>query len=114
PLPWGEFELIDTLFAPLARGCGGSFGLRDDVAALVQKPDHELVLKTDSLIESVHFLRLDPAATVAQKALRRPLSDFAAKGAEPEVYLLAIALPETVERSWLEEFAEGLCRDQQQ
>jgi len=112
PLPWGEFELIDTLFAPLARGLAGSFGLKDDVAALAPKAGHQLVLKTDSLVESVHFLRQDPAAGVAQKALRRALSDLAAKGAEPEAYLLAIALPETTNRRWLEEFAEGLSRDQ--
>jgi thiamine-monophosphate kinase len=110
--PWGEFELIDKLFAPLARGFPGAFALRDDVAVLPPKPGHELVLKTDSLIESVHFLSDDPADTVAQKALRRALSDLAAKGAEPHAYLLAIALPGAIERSWLEKFAEGLLSDQ--
>jgi thiamine-monophosphate kinase len=114
PLPWGEFELIDTLFSPLARGFAGAFSLKDDVAALAPKEGHELVLKTDSLIESVHFLRDDPAETVGRKALRRALSDLAAKGAAPEVYLLAIALPDTIRRSWLEKFAEGLSCDQKQ
>jgi thiamine-monophosphate kinase len=114
PLPWGEFELIDTLFAPLADGFAGAFGLKDDVAALAAKPGHELVLKTDSLVESVHFSPDDPAETVGQKALRRALSDLAAKGAAPEVYLLAIALPDTIGRSWLEKFAAGLSLDQKQ
>src|SRR5437764_9280953 len=109
---WGEFELIDKLFAPLARGLAGAFALEDDVAVLPAKPGHDLVLKTDSLIESVHFLRDDPADTVAQKALRRALSDLAAKGAEPQAYLLAIALPGAVQRNWLERFVQGLSSDQ--
>ena len=112
PLPWGEFELIDKLFAPLARSLPGAFDLKDDVAVLAPRQGHELVLKTDSVIEGVHFLPDDPADTVAQKALRRALSDLAAKGAEAQAYLLALALPKTTEKSWLEKFAEGLSRDQ--
>ena len=108
----GEFELIAKLFAPLSRGVSGAFALTDDVALLEPKPGHEFVLKTDSLIESVHFLRSDPAGTVAQKALRRALSDLAAKGAEPSVYLLALALPSWPDMSWLEAFAAGLAEDQ--
>lgn len=108
----GEFELIAKLFAPLSRGVSGAFALTDDVALLEPKPGHELVLKTDSLIESVHFLHSDPAGTVAQKALRRALSDLAAKGAEPCVYLLALALPPWPDMNWLEAFAAGLAEDQ--
>jgi thiamine-monophosphate kinase len=114
PLRWGEFELIDHVFAPLAKEYAGAFGLKDDVAALAMKAGHQLVLKADSLIESVHFLQEDPPATVGRKALRRALSDLAAKGATPELYLLAIALPETIGRSWLESFAGGLAGDQVQ
>ena len=45
PLPWGEFELIDKLFAPLARSLPGAFDLKDDVAVLAPRQGHELVLK---------------------------------------------------------------------
>lgn len=112
PLPWGEFELIDRIFAPLARDLPGAFDLKDDVATLEPRHGHELVLKVDSTIESVHFLCDDPPGTVAQKALRRPLSDLAAKGTTPAVYLLALALPATVSGGWIEKFAEGLGVDQ--
>ena len=114
PLPCGEFELIDRFFAPLARSLPGSFNLKDDVAALATKPGHELVLKTDSTIESVHFLADDPPNAVGQKALRRALSDLAAKGAEAHAYLLALALPPKISLAWLEEFTEGLSADQAQ
>ncbi|HEX4079001.1 MAG TPA: thiamine-phosphate kinase [Rhizomicrobium sp.] len=108
----GEFELIAKLFAPLARDAEGAFGLADDVAVLGPRPGMDVVFKCDSLIESVHFLRDDPPATVARKALRRALSDLAAKGAEPGAYLLALALPPWPDLEWLEAFAGGLAADQ--
>lgn len=108
----GEFALIAKLFAPLAKSVPGAFGLTDDVAVIAPLAGHEMVLKTDSLIESVHFLRGDPAAMVAQKALRRALSDLAAKAAEPSAYLLALALPQWPDLAWLESFANGLASDQ--
>lgn len=111
---WDEFELIEKVFAPLARNLPGAFGLKDDVAALPPKAGHELVLKTDSTIESVHFLHDDPPDTVAQKSLRRALSDIAAKASTPAAYLLAIALPAGVSRAWIERFAQGLATDQAQ
>jgi thiamine-monophosphate kinase len=108
----GEFELIARFFAPLAQAAPGSFGLTDDVALIAPPPGHNVVLKTDSLIEGVHFRCDDPPSTVGRKALRRALSDLAAKGAEPAVYLLALALPEWIDSAWLEEFATGLSQDQ--
>jgi thiamine-monophosphate kinase len=110
----GEFALIAELFAPLSRGFPGAFGLTDDVAVLAPRPGHDVVLKTDSLIEGVHFLRSDPPQTIGRKALRRALSDLAAKGAEPEVYLLALALPEWPDSGWLRAFADGLAADQEE
>lgn len=109
----GEFALIARLFAPLAKGVPGAFALADDVAVLEPLAGHDVVLKTDSLIEGVHFLRDDPANMVAQKALRRALSDLAAKGAAPSVYLLALALPSWPDMGWLEAFANGLAEDQE-
>ncbi|HTT83957.1 MAG TPA: thiamine-phosphate kinase [Rhizomicrobium sp.] len=112
PRRLGEFELIGRIFAPLATGVPGAFDLADDVALIAPPPGREIVLKTDSLIEGVHFRRDDPPSTVGRKALRRALSDLAAKGAEPSAYLLALALPQWIDVPWLEEFASGLASDQ--
>ncbi len=109
----GEFALIEKLFAPLAAH-EGAFGLTDDVAILSPPPGHELVLKTDAIVESVHFRSSDPADTVAKKALRVNLSDLAAKGAEPAGYLLTLNLPDSASMEWLEHFACGLGEDQAQ
>lgn len=108
----GEFELIHQLFAPLSRDLPGAFGLRDDVALLTPPDGHQVVLKTDAIVEGVHFRKCDPPETIAKKALRVNISDFAAKGADPRAYLLALALPAWPDMKWLEHFAKGLAEDQ--
>jgi thiamine-monophosphate kinase len=110
----GEFELIHKLFAPLSRELPGAFELADDVAVLPVPEGHELVLKTDAVVEGVHFHTSDPPETIAKKALRVNISDFAAKGASPRVYLLALALPNSLDMAWLEDFARGLAEDQEE
>ena len=110
-MPRSEFDLIATLFAPLARS-KGALGLRDDVALLAPRPGHELVLTTDAIIAGVDFFPNDPPDTIAKKALRVNLSDLAAKGAEPLGYLLTLALPKRVNEAWLRAFTRGLEADQ--
>ena len=62
----------------------------------------------------MHFLPEDPPDTIAHKALAVNLSDLAAKGARPYVYLLALALPADPQPAWLEAFASGLRALQEQ
>jgi thiamine-monophosphate kinase len=110
--PLGEFQRIAKFFAPLSGNAQGAFGLTDDAARLRVKPGRELIVTTDALVEGVHFFRDDPAGAIAQKALRVNLSDLAAKGAEPEAYLLALSLPGWADDDWLAGFAGGLSDDQ--
>ena len=106
-----EFDIIARIFAPLAT-TPGAFGLKDDAAAIAARPGFDLVVTTDQIAEGTDFFAHDPAATVAQKALRVNLSDLAAKGARPEFYLLALSLPVGVTEDWLKDFATGLDADQ--
>lgn len=108
----GEFEQIAALFAPLAAGAPGAFGLRNDAAVLQPPPGEELVATLDTLIEGVHFLPEDPPELVARKALRVNLSDVAAMGAAPSGYLLSTAWSPRVDDTWAERFAAGLAEDQ--
>jgi len=108
----GEFERIARFFAPLAAPEG--LGLVDDVALIEGPPGFQYVLKTDAIVEGVHFLRDDPADEVAQKLLRVNLSDLAGKGATPVGYLLTTSLPRERDETWLEAFAQGLARDQRE
>ena len=70
------------------------------------------MLKTDAIVSGVHFLASDPGDLVARKLLRVNLSDLAAKGARPLVYMLAAMLPAPLEYGWLQHFAQGLKADQ--
>jgi thiamine-monophosphate kinase len=108
--PSGEDEIIARYFRPLAKH-PAAFGLIDDCAALPVPAGSDLVLKTDAIVGGVHFFADDPADKVAQKALRVNLSDLAAKGAKPEGFLLALALPKEIDQRWLKAFARGLRKD---
>jgi hypothetical protein len=86
----GEDSLIARYFKPLATD-PGAFGLIDD-AAILNTSGEDVVVKTDAIVEGVHFLPDDPPDTVARKALRVNLSDLAAKGATPAGFVLTLAL----------------------
>ncbi len=108
----GEFELIARYFAPLARSFEGAGGLRSDNALLPADPQHDLVVKTDTVVAGVHFLADERPERLAAKALRVCLSDLAAGGATPFVYQLSLALPAAWRESWVAGFARGLAADQ--
>ena len=110
---------MPTCLHPLREDSPSACGLEDDVAylaltgGLVQSGE-ELVLKTDAIVSGVHFLASDPGDLVARKLLRVKfaVSDLAAKGARPLVYMLAAMLPASLGYGWLEHFAKGLKADQ--
>jgi len=110
PSRLSEFERIARFFAPLAAP--GALGLLDDVALIDGPPGEQYVLKTDAIVEGVHFRPDDPPKQVGQKLLRVNLSDLAAKGATPVGYLLMTALAPARDEAWLAEFAAGLAADQ--
>ena len=110
----GEFDIIRRHFAPLAHDVPGSFDLRDDAAVLHPRDGQELVLTADAMVAGVHFLPDDPAGDIARKLLRVNLSDIAAMGAEPLVYLLTTAYPHGTPELWIADFAAGLAADQRQ
>ena len=104
-----EDDLIARFFAPWAAA--GGFALKDDAAVATAPPGCELVLTVDALVAGVHFFADDPPAAIAKKALRVNLSDLAAKGADPQGFLLALSLPRGWTADWLEAFARGLRED---
>ncbi|MFT3726845.1 MAG: thiamine-phosphate kinase [Terricaulis sp.] len=103
-----EFDIIRTLFAPLAASPEAR-GLIDDVAVLEARG--KVIVTTDAIVEGVHFFPDDPIGTVAMKALRVNLSDLAAKGAICTGALLTLAWPNDRPSHQLAEFARGLAED---
>lgn len=104
----GEESIVQEFLAPLAAGFAGAYGLLDDCATIAVPEGEELVVKTDPVVEGVHFLRHADPADIAWRALAVNVSDLAAKGARPLAYLMALALPEAPTRTWLAAFAQGL------
>lgn len=69
-------------------------GIGDDCA--VVRPGHGSnlqLLKTDALVEGIHFASGTPPERVGWKALCRPLSDIAAMGGSPQHALITVAAP---------------------
>ncbi len=66
------------------------------------------VLKTDVVIEGVHFLRDEKPRHVGRKAIARVISDFAAMGAVPRHALVTVVCPGTVGVPRLEGIYRGM------
>ena len=79
--------------APSKPGAAVHTGAGDD-CAVVRPPGagQWQLLKTDCVIEGVHFASGTPPARIGWKALCRPLSDIAAMGGKPEHALVTLAL----------------------
>lgn len=107
-----ERDRIARHFAPLAQAEAGSFSLTDDAALLTPPPGHGIVVTTDSVIESIHVLPGAHAAQIAQKLVRRNLSDLAAMGATPWRYFLNMHTPPDTPDAWFAEFAATLAQEQ--
>ena len=108
----GEFELIARYFAPLAKSFRGARGLKSDNAYFAGDARHDLTVKTDTIVQGVHFLPDEKPELVAARALRVCLSDLAAGGAVPFAYQLSLSLNRDWRERWLAGFARGLAADQ--
>ncbi len=85
-------------------------GLGHDCAVLASPAKNlDLVLKTDAVVEGVHFLRSTPAALVGRKALARALSDLAAAGATPRAALVTAGCPDQKSAARLHSIYRGLA-----
>ncbi len=107
-LPDSEVSFISHYLAPLADDLPGTYGLRDDCATLAPLPGHQLVFKTDPVVEGVHFFADDAPDDIAWKALAVNASDLAAKAARPVAYLLALTLGGPPDAKWMSGLVSGL------
>ena len=107
----GEDRLLEQLLGPLSLKKAIVTEPGDD-CAVVKIPDRSrlLVLKTDCVVEGVHFLRGTNALDVGWKAMMRPLSDFAATSALPQFALITLMVPKQTEVTWTKELYRGLRR----
>jgi thiamine-monophosphate kinase len=107
----GEDRLLDELLPRLSLGKAVAVGPGDD-CAVVETHDRRnlLALKTDCVVEGVHFLPGTHALDVGWKAMMRPLSDFAATSAVPQFALITLIAPEQTQVEWVKNLYRGLRR----
>jgi thiamine-monophosphate kinase len=107
----GEDRLLRQLLPTLSLATAVVNGPSDDCAVVnIGDRRNFLVLKTDCVVEGVHFLRGTNALAVGWKAMMRPLSDFAATSAVPQFALITLIAPKQTEVAWVKELYSGLCR----
>ena len=103
----GEFDSIAEIKAKFASLVSSQMeGIGDDCATLFGSPNQ--LFTTDILVEGVHFLRdsITPRE-LGRKSLSVSLSDVAAMGGTAQSSFLCVALPQSVDSLWYQEFIEG-------
>lgn len=106
-----EDKFLETLLAELPEGKNTLVGPGDD-CAVVQAPGAReyLLLKTDCIVEGVHYLPEHEPARVGWKALCRPLSDIAAMGGEPLHALITVLTPTDTSVAYWKGVYRGLTK----
>jgi thiamine-monophosphate kinase len=105
----GEDRLLDQLLPSLPRNAGVVLGAGDDCAIVESgKPGLLTLLKTDCLVEEIHFDRSTPPGLVGWKAMARPLSDFAAMSGVPQFALVTLIVPARRTISWVRSLYRGI------
>lgn len=107
----GEDRLITQLIARLEPRADVIAGPGDDCAVVAAPGNNRLLLlKTDCVVERVHFQPNDKPNAVGWKALARTLSDFAAMAGLPQFALVTLIVPAGREARWVKEIYRGLQR----
>ncbi len=104
----GEDALIGRLVKLVPHGPDSVSGPGDDCAVIDQGSPTLLLLKTDALVEHIHFLPDAPPRAVGWKSVARVISDFAAMGGRPGHFLITLALPPETAVTWVEDLYRGI------
>jgi thiamine-monophosphate kinase len=109
----GEDAIVKKLIAQLSDCCEKDrqlvVGPGDDCAVVdLDQADRYQLLKTDSMVEGIHYLAEASARKVGWKAVARVISDLAAMGGLPSHLLITIAMPPNKTVDYLEKLYEGM------
>jgi thiamine-monophosphate kinase len=107
----GEDRLVAQLVGKLHSSPTVVAGPGDDCAVLAGVTANDyLLLKTDCVVEGVHFLPEEKPERVGWKAMMRALSDFAAMAGQPRDALITVIVPASREARWIRQLYRGLER----
>ena len=100
----------DALIASLLRELPRSRKLIGDDCAVIEfrGAKNLLALKTDCVVEKIHFQSSTKPELVGWKAMMRALSDFAAVSAVPQFALITLIVPATRSATWVKRLYRGL------
>ena len=112
----GEFGLIDRINDLLKREGIRServtVGIGDDTASFVPRPDYELLVTCDCMVEGRHYL---PAHTsffdIGRRAMTLNISDIGAMGGEPLYALISLGLKAEVFVEEIEQMYRGFLAE---
>ena len=105
----GEDRLLAQLLPTLSRNDSVVLGAGDD-CAVVRNPGRGnlQLLKTDCIVEGIHFTAASHPVLVGWKAMARPLSDFAAMSGIPQFALVTLIVPAERTLAWTKRIYRGL------
>jgi len=107
----GEDRLLARLLPSLSIHKGVVETAGDDCAAVEPPGGGNLVLlKTDCVVEEIHFVTEANPVSIGWKAMMRPLSDFAAMSGLPQFALVTLIAPRRTSDEWVKKIYRGLNR----
>ncbi|HWM25361.1 MAG TPA: thiamine-phosphate kinase [Chthoniobacterales bacterium] len=105
----GEDRLLEHLLPKIPRHHSVVIGPGDDCAVVRSSGrDTLLLLKTDCVVEGIHFTNRSSPAWIGWKAMARPLSDFAAMSGVPRFALVTLIVPAERTLDWIKKIYRGL------
>lgn len=103
----GEDAVVEAITRELRFDGRVEIGPGDD-CALVRFGQNLQLLKTDCVVEGIHFLPETPGRAVGWKALCRVISDIGAMGGDPLDAVITVAISPDRELEWLTDLYAGL------
>jgi thiamine-monophosphate kinase len=105
----GEDQLLAQLLPALSSNSSVILDAGDDCAVVRSaQRDNLQLLKTDCIVEGIHFTTANAPALVGWKAMARPLSDFAAMSGIPQFALVTLIVPAEKTLNWTKQIYRGL------
>lgn len=106
----GEDAVLRRLLPHLTGNDTLLVGAGDDCAVAARNAEWDTLLKTDAVVEGVHFTRDTAPERIGRKALARAVSDIAAMGGVPEHALVTLLVHPRRGVELLEGIYRGLAR----
>ena len=103
-----EFDWIEWIKKKAGSLPKGWIGIGDDAAVIPSLLKKNVVISTDAIVEGVDFDEFVRPEQAGRKALAINLSDIAAMGARPDVFLMTLGVPQSWHQRKLQKFISGV------